>query len=127
MEHLFIPKTTTTPEIKFYPDGNLYMEGISVPENSLNFYTPIFNWLKELAEVEKEGICFRMYLEYLNTSSTRSLVDIIFELKKMTISSEQLKIIWQYEMDDDDMHEFGEELEILTKVKIEFEEVNKRK
>lgn len=125
MEIYYSEQTTTTPYIKFNPDGNFYMKGISVPENPLAFYKPLFTWLKNFAQKPSKELNFVMYLEYLNTSSTRVLVDIIYELKEVYKNTNGLKLIWQFEKEDEDMKEFGEEMEILTNLKITFEELKR--
>ncbi|MBK6527482.1 MAG: DUF1987 domain-containing protein [Crocinitomicaceae bacterium] len=120
MESFKLARTTVTPLIDFQPDGKFLMQGVSVPENSLNFYSGVFEWLEEFKKLNPEKICFELFMEYLNTSSTRSLVDIVVKLKSM--KSAELLICWQYESGDDDMLEFGKELELLTGVKIEYKE-----
>lgn len=120
-----ILKTTVTPRIELRVDGQLFMSGVSVPENSLKFYEPVFEWLGEYKKAPASKIRFEMAIDYLNTASTRALVDIIYELKKLVSDVNQLELIWGYETGDEDMLEFGKELEILADVKIGFRAVSR--
>ena len=48
MESLLITATDSTPEINFDLESNcLKIEGESYPENTTQFYGPVFTWLRE--------------------------------------------------------------------------------
>ena len=53
MENLFIKETASTPEISFNAkQGFLQIKGVSLPEDSVAFYEPLFNYF----ENEKEEL-----------------------------------------------------------------------
>ncbi len=122
MNNLYIKPTLSTPLIDFKTTGNLYIEGISTPENVSEFYKQAFDWIKNFKSTKKD-INFSMFFNYLNTSSTRMLVDLILNLKQLKEEGINVNFIWKYEDDDDDMLEMGEELELVTDIKFEFKRV----
>ena len=47
MEKLIIEETEDTPEIILDPEQNIFkISKISVPENALDFYKPVLEWIK---------------------------------------------------------------------------------
>lgn len=98
-------------EINFNKDsGILEMSGSSYPENALDFFNPIVNWIKEYIVEIKKPIVMNIRLNYLNTSSTKCILDIFEILEQYHKSGGNIKINWYYEKDDEDIKETGEEL-----------------
>lgn len=122
MKHLQINPTINTPLIDFNTNGNLLIKGISTPEDIVEFYEPIFKWINEFKETKKE-INFTMFIEYLNTSSSSTITDLLLLLKSIKEDGVNVNFIWKYEDDDDDMKEMGEELELITGIKFEFQKI----
>ena len=115
---LYIKRTALSPEISFKANGELIMEGISTPDNVTEFFTPIFDWVKDFEKTNSKSINLEMYFDYLNTSSTRILVEFINLLKDFKKKGIDVSFIWKYEDDDEDMEEFGEELALVTGTEI---------
>ena len=60
MEKLFIEETEDTPEIILDPEQNIFkISKISVPENALDFYKPVLDWIKNYAESPNVQTVFR--------------------------------------------------------------------
>ncbi len=52
MEPISIEGTPKTPSVKFdAASGNIEIKGRSIPENSIEFYKPLVDWLEEYARV----------------------------------------------------------------------------
>lgn len=111
MDNLKIEKTKYTMEIDFNKDtGILEMAGSSYPENALDFFGPILNWIKAyISEIEK-AMVLNIRLNYLNTSSTKCILDIFETLEQYYKAGGDVKINWYYAEDDEDIMETGEEL-----------------
>jgi len=111
MDNLQIAKTKYTMGINFNKDtGDLDMAGSSYPENALDFFNPIINWIKNyISEVNKQMV-MNIRLNYLNTSSTKCILDIFEILDQYYKSGGDVKINWYYAEDDEDIKETGEEL-----------------
>ncbi len=110
MKALEIPKTKFTLAVDFDPaEGNFAMKGSSYPENALEFFQPIFAWLERyIAEIDRP-ITLRLELEYLNTSSSKCILDFFKILEAYHQEGGKVRVLWFYEANDEDMLETGEE------------------
>ena len=100
--------------------GILEMEGSSYPENALDFFGPIIGWIKNYISRGSKPIVMDIRLNYLNTSSTKCILDIFEILEQYYKSGGQVKINWYYAEDDEDIMETGEELGEDFEFPIEF-------
>ena len=116
MEPLLIYETEVTPKIEFYPDGNLFIEGRSLPIDSIGFYNPIIKWVNEISA---PVINLLIRMEYMNTSSAKQLYTIMILLKE-NVQVKSLNINWYYEEDDNDGHDTGLEFETLIDTPFRF-------
>ena len=79
MEKYSIEATANTPNIKFdLEKGELNISGRSIPENSIEFYNPLFAALdKYLADPNpKNATILNIQLEYYNSSSSACLLSV---------------------------------------------------
>ncbi|REJ82904.1 MAG: DUF1987 domain-containing protein [Bacteroidetes bacterium] len=121
MEALIIEESVKTPSIQFNPqNGILEIKGKSIPENSLDFYGPVFNWLDEFLKNGTQEAEFRVQLEYFNTSSSKCLLDIFRKLENGSGGNGKIRVKWYYEEDDEDMMEAGDDYKALVKLPFEF-------
>lgn len=121
MDPLIIEESIKTPNISFdSTSGVLEIKGKSIPENSLEFYKPVFDWLDKYASTPSKSTEFRVQLEYFNTSSSKCLLDIFRKLEGTAISGKSdVKVSWFYEADDEDMMEAGDDYQALVKIPFE--------
>ena len=78
MDSLTLQPTTSTPEVRFdATSGLLVLRGESYPENSLAFYGPILKWVEEFLDASAVPVKVELGLTYLNTSSIKSLMDLL--------------------------------------------------
>jgi len=111
MENLYIEKTKYTMGIDFQvKTGILEMNGSSYPENALEFFGPILTWIRDYIDQIKKEILMNIRLNYLNTSSTKCILDIFEILDGYYKSGGVVKINWHYAESDEDIMETGEEL-----------------
>lgn len=118
MKNLFIAATRKTPEVDFKLNGELKISGNSYPENTNEFYNPVINWLEEFLFSTTELITINIDLKYINTSSTRSVLNII--TKVQALSKSKIQVAWMYEVEDTDMCEIGQDFKQITKLKFDF-------
>jgi hypothetical protein len=110
MEKLFLEATKSSPEIDFDPDiGILKISGQSYPENAFKFYERIFAWLDEYFEKTDIVTVFEVNLIYLNTSSTKCMMDIMFKIDQMAKQDKGIIINWYYTGRNRNIRECGEE------------------
>ncbi|MCP5050499.1 MAG: DUF1987 domain-containing protein [bacterium] len=111
MDNLHIEKSKYTMGIDFNQEtGILEMNGSSYPENALDFFNPIIRWVKDYIAHIKKPINMNIRLNYLNTSSTKCILDILEILDQYHQSGGQVKINWYYKAGDEDIKETGQEL-----------------
>jgi len=121
MNDLVINDSVKTPTITFMAgEGALEIKGKSIPENSLEFYRPVFEWLDNYSGRPAPKTVLRVALEYFNTSSSKCLLDIFRKLETISLSGKsEVKVSWCYDSDDEDMMEAGEDYRALVKVPFE--------
>lgn len=111
MVDLIIEGTKTKPYVKFITEtGKLEIGGESYPENAIEFYKSVQDWLNEYlpANLSKE-IEFSFKMVYFNTSSSKAILDILDVLEKHHSNNGNIKVVWLFEEDDEDIEESGEE------------------
>lgn len=117
MESIKIEKTRKTPDIIFNAEsGKLQIEGKSIPENSIEFYKPLVDWLEEYRKNPQETTEVNIKLEYFNTSSSKCILDIFKKLETIYKEKHNVIINWYYEEDDEDMLEAGEDYQSILKI-----------
>jgi hypothetical protein len=127
MENLLINATDRTPEITFDLSSNvMQVRGVLIPEDTIEFFRPVFFWLNEYAKDPKPTTVVNISLEYFNTSSSKSLLDLFntFSMIQKTGKSE-VTVNWVYEVDDVDMLEVGEDYQRMVELSIHLEPVEK--
>jgi|TARA_B110000211_G_C13822304_1_gene439806 hypothetical protein len=116
-----IERSRKTPEVCFdASEGRLTISGRSIPENSIQFYRPVIEWVDRMvAQSIATPILVFVQLEYFNTSSSKCLLDLFKRLEKMTSA----EVHWHYDSDDEDMLEAGEDYDHIVEVPFRFIEV----
>ena len=117
MENINIKGTQKTPEVSFdCLQGVLEIKGRSIPENSIDFYKPMVDWLDSYSQNPVKRTQVNIQLEYFNTSSSKCLLDILKKLEAIHKAKNEVVVNWYYEEDDEDMLEAGEDYESIIKV-----------
>ena len=124
MESIFIEGTLKTPMVKFDgKTGVVEIKGRSIPENSIEFYKPLVDWLEEYAKKPLEKTQVNVQLEYFNTSSSKCILDVFKKLEALHKAKHEVVINWYYEEDDEDMLEAGEDYESIIRVPFKMIEI----
>ena len=111
MEHLQIAGGKDTLAIDFHPEtGVLVLEGESYSENPIDFFDLLSDWLTRYIQEIHGALTVNITISYLNTSSSKCLIDFLEMLAEYHQSKGEIKLNWYYEEDDEDMQETGEEL-----------------
>ena len=120
MKNLIIKGEAKTPTVEFnYSNGELVISGRSIPENSIEFYKPIIEWLELLKVSDKDKIVLDIKLEYFNTSSSKCILDVFKKLEEIRAVGKEASIRWFFESDDEDMEEAGQDFSAIIKVPLE--------
>ena len=120
MEVLEIPNTAKTPQISLNPNGTLLFKGRSIPENSIDFYRPVMDWLTEYAREAQPLTTVEMRLEYFNTSSSKCILDIFKRFSLIhELPGKEVQVKWYFFSDDEDMYESGNDYSTIVKIPFE--------
>lgn len=121
MNNLIIEESIKTPSVSFAAEsGILELKGKSIPENSLEFYRPVFEWIDNYGQSPNSSTELKVRLEYFNTSSSKCLLDVFRRLETINLSGKSnVKVSWYYDGDDEDMMEAGEDYSALVKIPFE--------
>ncbi len=94
-----------------YETGLIKLEGVSYPADAAEFFNPIFEWLETYIEQVGDAIVMNLFINYLNTSSTKCLFDIIDRMEEYYNDDNKVQINWYYEKDDEDIKDIGLEFQ----------------
>jgi len=120
MNPLDIKGTNDTPRILFDPDNDIFeITGRSLPEDVVTFYQPVLEWLDEYSHHPNERTEFIFKLIYFNTATSKLIQDILSKLENIYQKGYDVKVIWFYEKDDEDMKELGEEFKEYVEIPFE--------
>lgn len=118
--------TNKTPYIKLDKNnGIIEMSGISIPENTKEFYWNFNRWLTEYAANPAPETKVKIALMYMNSSSTVVITRMLMLLDDLIGLKTVVQIDWYYESDDLEMKEIGEYYRDTMKCKINLHEVDK--
>ncbi|TAF65204.1 MAG: DUF1987 domain-containing protein [Cytophagales bacterium] len=111
MENFKIDGSHYIPSIDFNAEtGVLEISGESYHEYTLEFFQPIFEWLKQYTAEPNHKIVLNFRMTYFNTSSSRRFLEIMNILEDYHFNKGgDVQINWHYEVNDLDMLESGEE------------------
>jgi hypothetical protein len=124
MEPIVIEGTPKTPTVRFDSgEGVFKLEGRSIPENSVEFYKPLVDWLEAYKESPMEKTVVEVKLEYFNTSSSKCILDVFKKLEVIHKAKNSVEIKWYYEEDDEDMLEAGEDYESIIRIPFQMIEI----
>ena len=126
MEIIIREGTPKTPSVKLDgTTGIIEIKGRSIPENSVDFYKPLIDWLEKYGQTPCANTMVIIQLEYFNTSSSKCILDIFKKLELISKKGNPVEINWYYEEDDEDMFEAGEDYQSIINLNfkmIEMEE-----
>lgn len=101
---------------------SISIKGISMPENSFDFFDPLEKKTLEAFENYKGELSLEVDLTYLNSMSSKQLLKLI---KLLSSRHPTIKVTWKHQAEDDLIRIKGEEIkEICPNVSIEIVSVN---
>ncbi len=114
MENLILDGSAKTPAVNFdFNKGSMELKGRSIPENSVEFYQPLNEWIDSYAASPKGKTVVDIKLEYFNTSSSKCILDLFKKLESLNGDATEVIVNWYFEEDDEDMEEAGEDYQAI--------------
>ena len=121
MEPLIVQSTTNTPAVRFNPQSNKFqLSGVSLPENVMEFYQPVLDWLMEYFNSPNPESIFEFKFSYLNTASSKMVSNIFKILDEQYTEGQKISIAWYYDLEDAEIREFGQDLSEMFEIPVEF-------
>ncbi len=128
MTNILLDGSAKTPTVHFDGStGQLELRGRSIPENSIEFYRPLIDWIDHYSKTPQASTKLRVQLEYFNTSSSKCILDLFKKLEMVRSSGNEVMVFWHYEADDEDMLEAGEDYQAIINIPfkmVQIEEVD---
>ncbi|MDA3865171.1 MAG: DUF1987 domain-containing protein [Salinivirgaceae bacterium] len=123
MEKLYLEGTETTPHVLFDPENEKYeITGRSFPEDTGEYFQPIFDWIDNTVPFIQHKIELVMSLEYFNSSSNRMILLILKRLEEHVANGKEVLIQWFY--DDEEVLGDGQMYTTLVNLPFELIEVD---
>ena len=85
--------------------GICQISGESFLEDTVEFYRPLIDWVDEYIHNVKGPIALIIKLTYFNTSTSRSILDILNLLRDYEDDGGEVVVNWHYDENDIDMEE----------------------
>ncbi len=109
------------PSVDFdWDTGICEIAGESYLEETAEFYMPLIEWINDFTDKMPGPLIFNFRLTYFNTSSSRSIVDLLSSLKEFEDEGGDLTVNWYYnetEVDIEDVEDFESETGVEINVK----------
>lgn len=120
MEIIRIEKTNNTPSI-YIDEANMLcrIEGSSYPEDAYEVYQHVIDWLGRVGDNIDSELVVEFDYDFLNSISHKKVWQILHELKQFYKLGKQVKVVWYYDENDEDIMEAGEDLAELMNIPFE--------
>ena len=111
MEEYLLDETKSSPKVRLDPHkGLIELSGRSVPENAFKFFKPVLEWVGEYAKNPQPESKVRFDFDYLNTTSSKCILDLLFRLGELAAEGKtRLEVNWHVNENDEDMIEAAED------------------
>lgn len=122
LKPLIYKKKENSPEIILDKDNNIFkIEGRFILEDNHTFNKTILLWFEEYFKNPNKNTSLNLKLDYINSSSSIFLMKLIFLFEKND-KTQNLKIVWEYNKEDELIKARGTELKKVSEIEIELKE-----
>jgi hypothetical protein len=120
IEKYYVPGGEDEPEINLDAGNNLFeISGRSIPENVNTIFLPVIEWLNNYFLNPNEETILTFKLEYLNSSSSKKVTEILLLLENQYDKGCKIKVQWYYADNDRSMQKKGKEFLSIFNVPFE--------
>jgi len=120
METLRFEPTDDSPQVLLDQEDNQFeISGKSLPEDVVEFYQPVLDWLNVYKEKPNSRTEFNVKMIYFNTASSKLILDILMIFEQMVEEGHKVVVKWHSMQSDEDMQEAGKEYEEMIDVPFE--------
>lgn len=100
--------------------GTFLIEGRSIPNDPVKIYQPVLQWLSCYAQSPNNCTTFDFKLDYFNSSSQKSILNIFKILGQLHKSGSNVHIRWFYNKEDEEMLKIGHVFSDLVDVQFQY-------
>jgi SiaC family regulatory phosphoprotein len=117
IKKIHIAATEDTPEIILDQEKGVFQfTGRALPENVNTLFLPIFEWFNEYFNSPLEETIVSLNLEYLNSATSKKIVELLLLLEKVFEKGTKVKVVWYYKKNDFIMQKKGNDLIGIFKI-----------
>lgn len=121
MEDIYLDGTDDAPYVKMdAQEGMIELSGRSLPENVNQFFDPLILWAGDYVQSPKETTVLSFYFDYINSSSSKKILEMLMVFKSLLDQGKKLEIVWNHRMDDEDMQEEGVDFQKMLGMNFQF-------
>ncbi|MDT8310190.1 MAG: biofilm regulation phosphoprotein SiaC [Methylophaga sp.] len=110
LQTLFLEQTKNTPKVHADPATGLFtIDGDSYPENSYDFFAPVFEWVEQFLTETGKKLVMHLQIAYMNTSSVKAMMDLFDMMEDAFGSGKKVEVVWFYDPRNERVIEMVEE------------------
>jgi hypothetical protein len=112
--------TEDSPEVVLDQENNVFvLSGRSLPEDAMEFYKPIFSWIRSYLKDPNPNTELHIKLQYFNSSSVKQILDLILLLEELIKAGKKAKVVWFYDDGDELIEMKGQEFKSIVSIPFE--------
>lgn len=117
----YIEASKETPLVSLNSEKGVFLiDGECVSETPDEFFNNITNWIENYSKNPYKTTTLTINLRGINISSSKFLLNIIYQLESMYKSGFQVKIRWVYKNGEDGNYELGKDYSEMASVPFDF-------
>jgi len=97
------------------------ISGKSLPEDVIEFYRTVLDWMNEYVREPLEKTVFEFKMIYFNTASSKLILDILMILEEIQEKGKAVLVQWKSLESDEDMKEAGEEYAEMVDIPFQYD------
>ena len=117
----YIEASKETPLVSLNSEKGVFLiDGECVSETPDEFFNNITNWIESYSKNPYKTTTLTINLRGINISSSKFLLNIIYQLENIYKSGFQVKIRWVYKNGEDGNYELGKDYSEMASVPFDF-------
>jgi len=117
----YIEASKETPLVSLNSEKGVFLiDGECVSETPYEFFNNITNWIENYSKNPYKTTTLTINLRGINISSSKFLLNIIYQLENIHKSGFQVKIRWVYKNGEDGNYELGKDYSEMASVPFDF-------
>ncbi len=110
MNDLILTGSISSPTVRLDASrGSMELSGESYPQNAFDFFGPIIGWARQFLRESPEPLMLELHLSYLNTSSTKCVIDLLDLLEGAYKIGRHVQVVWYCDPENERAREAAEE------------------